>query len=95
MKITKEMIEKEIEETKRMNEEMEANGDFYDDIDILFVENIEDDLIQMVKSGMPKGLFKVSCENLLGEDWEVDGLNILRANAPELIKKFNEYCDVD
>ena len=74
---------------------MEDKEEFYDFDDILFVENIEDDLIEMVKSGMPKSLFKISCEAMLGEDWEVDGLNILRANAPELIKKFNEYCDVD
>lgn len=65
----------------------------YEDDSILFDENIERDLIDMVKSGMPKGTFQRSCEALIGIGWEEAGKEILLEHAPELIPAFKLYCD--
>lgn len=67
-------------------------GQYYDDESILFEETIERDLIDMIKSGMPKGTFHRSCQAMIGEGWEKSAEEILLEHAPELIGKFKEYC---
>lgn len=85
--------EKNLEEEKKVHEEAAANGEFYEDEEALFEEDIERDLIDMIKDDMPKGMFVSSCEAMLGPDWAVVGEDIVREAEPELLGKFLAYAD--
>lgn len=86
-------LDKTAKEDEKKIQEMKDRGDYYDDNSILEDEQVERDLVDMVKSGFSKELFVMSVTNLLGDNWKKDGREILLQEAPELMGKFNSYVD--
>ena len=84
---------KAIEDDKKKRDAIE--GQFHEDQDILFKEELERDLIDMIKSGMPKSTFVKSCEAMLGINWRLDGFKIMEGEDSSFLEKFKEYCDAD
>lgn len=86
-------INKIADKDNEIAEQMKKNGEFFEDTESLADEEIERDLVDMVKSNFPKQLFVMSVTNLLGNEWQKDGREILLQEAPELLGLFNKYVD--
>ncbi len=86
-------INKIADRDNEIAKQMEKNGEFFEDTGSFADEEIERDLIDMVKSNFPKQLFVMSVTNLLGNEWQKDGREILLQEAPELLGLFNKYVD--
>jgi hypothetical protein len=64
-----------------------------EDLDALSNDDLEGDFVNLVKQGFGPMMFKMSAEAMLGQDWIIDGEEILKTEAPELMEKFKKYVD--
>ena len=76
-----------VEESVKLADQMEKNEEFFEDTDILFNEEIERDVLDMIKDDMPKEMFVTSCLNMMGGDW-LDVVEQLLENNPVMMEKF-------
>jgi len=62
-----------------------------EDLSVLVEGSVEQDVIGLVKNNYSQTTFERSIRIYLGDNWQEDGLEIIRENAPELELDFKKY----
>jgi len=63
-------------------------------MDLLELETpMEEEFVALVNYGWPKEVFLDSALKIIGGDWEMVGRDIIKDEAPHLLKRFESYVE--
>jgi hypothetical protein len=62
-----------------------------EDLSILWEDSLEEDFVNLLEANWKKEMFLEMAQKMMPE-WKKLGRNIIKKNAPHLLKRFDEYA---